>query len=499
MMTLAQLLQPLLPSNIQNALNSTLEISGLVTDNRDVKTGDCFIALAGITHHGKHFIDDAIARGASAILVEESENSIDVRKNTQGIDIPVIAVTDLKAQLNTLLINFYQASSSTFAMRLLGVTGTNGKSSITRFVAQMSTALHQPAGLMGTLGFGVWPTIVESKNTTPELAVLLRQFGAMQASGAEIVAMEVSSHGIEQQRIEGLTFDSAVFANLSQDHLDYHGDMNSYALAKRRLFSFNSLSHSIFCLDDSYASFMAEGAVESSGHYYSEQDTRADFYVKQLTLESAGCRFVLCHPEGETPVFLPLLGRFNVQNALAALASLWYGVNDKATLISGLSTLSGAPGRMDKVQLPNAPLVVVDFAHTSDALEVALQGLKEHTNGRLICVFGCGGDRDRGKRPLMMAAAMQNADYVWLTSDNPRTESVEQIFSDVLAQTNDDDAFSFEPDRRVAIRQAVLSAGPNDVVLIAGKGHETYQDIQGVKHHFDDKEEALKAIEAYVD
>jgi UDP-N-acetylmuramoyl-L-alanyl-D-glutamate--2,6-diaminopimelate ligase len=193
-----------------------------------------------------------------------------------------------------------------------------------------------------------------------------------------------------------------------------------------------------------------------------------------------------------------LLGRFNVQNALAALASLWYGVIDKSTLINGLSTLSGAPGRMDKVELPNAPLVVVDFAHTSDALEVALQALKEHTDGQLICVFGCGGDRDRGKRPLMMAAAMQNADYVWLTSDNPRTESIEQIFSDVLAQTNDDEAFSFEPDRRVAIRRAVLSAGPGDVVLIAGKGHETYQDIQGVKHHFNDKEEALRALEAYV-
>jgi UDP-N-acetylmuramoyl-L-alanyl-D-glutamate--2,6-diaminopimelate ligase len=381
---------------------------------------------------------------------------------------------------------------------MVAVTGTNGKSSICFYIAQLAKYIGFSSGLVGTFGVGPLDCLSEAKQTTPDLLSLHLTLMKMAETGVDFVAFEASSHALDQGRIDGVPFQTAVFSNLSRDHLDYHGDMNSYALAKQRLFAFESLSHSIFCLDDSYAGFMAEGAMGSDSHFYSEQDSRADFYVKDLTLESTGCRFILCHPDGEAPVFLPLLGRFNVQNALAALASLWYEVDDKATLISGLSTLSGAPGRMDKVQLPNAPLVVVDFAHTSDALEVALQGLKEHTNGRLICVFGCGGDRDRGKRPLMMEAAMQNADYVWLTSDNPRTESIEQIFSDVLAHTGDGKAFSFEPDRREAIRQAVLSAGANDVVLIAGKGHETYQDIQGVKHHFNDKEEALRALEAYV-
>ncbi|WP_219704025.1 UDP-N-acetylmuramoyl-L-alanyl-D-glutamate--2,6-diaminopimelate ligase [Marinomonas lutimaris] len=472
-----------LGDNPHSALYSHLE-----TDSRKVDVESVFFALPGVASNGWDYLDNVVALGCEVAVVP-------AELNLHRDDIELVSVADPAKLLIACLHGFF----GRMPRQMVAVTGTNGKSSICFYIAQLAKYIGFSSGLVGTFGVGPLDRLSEAKQTTPDLLSLHLTLMQMAETGVDFVAFEASSHALDQGRIEGVPFQTAVFSNLSRDHLDYHGDMNSYALAKRRLFSFNSLSHSIFCLDDSYASFMAEGAVESSCHYYSEQDTRADFYVKQLTLESAGCRFVLCHPEGETPVFLPLLGRFNVQNALAALASLWYGVNDKATLISGLSTLSGAPGRMDKVQLPNAPLVVVDFAHTSDALEVALQGLKEHTNGRLICVFGCGGDRDRGKRPLMMAAAMQNADYVWLTSDNPRTESIEQIFSDVLAQTNDDDAFSFEPDRRVAIRQAVLSAGPNDVVLIAGKGHESYQDIQGVKHHFDDKEEALKAIEAYVD
>ena len=241
-MMLSQWLTPYLTTSDHANLNAllnrlektTLNITGLVTDNRDVQPGDCFIALAGITHHGKAFIDDAVARGAVAIVLEEPT------RVDQYLGLPVISLANLKNVLNTLLIDFYNNECQTsinnsFGMRLLAVTGTNGKSSITRFVVQMSHALNQPAGLMGTLGFGTWPNIVESKNTTPELAVLLRQFNVMRKQGAEIVAMEVSSHGIEQQRIESLVFDAAVFSNLTQDHLDYHGDMESYFAIKRSL------------------------------------------------------------------------------------------------------------------------------------------------------------------------------------------------------------------------------------------------------------------------
>jgi UDP-N-acetylmuramoyl-L-alanyl-D-glutamate--2,6-diaminopimelate ligase len=412
----------------------------------------------------------------------------------QHSNIELISVTDPAALLVSCLHEFFGSMPE----HMVAVTGTNGKSSICFYIAQLAKFIGFNSGLVGTFGIGPLGDLSEAKQTTPDLLSLHLTLMEMAEKGVNFVAFEASSHALDQGRIEGVPFQAAVFSNLSRDHLDYHGDMNSYALAKRRLFSVESVSHSVFCLDDSYSSFMAEGAIKSARHTYSEQNPEADFYVKQLALEPTGCRFVLCHPDGESLVFLPLLGRFNIQNALAALASLWYEAEDKQALISGVSTLHGAPGRMDKVQLPNAPIAVVDYAHTPDALEVALQALREHSNGRLICVFGCGGDRDRGKRPLMMAAAMQNADYVWLTSDNPRTESIDQIFSDVLSQTNKGEAFSFEPDRRVAIQQAILSAGPNDVVLIAGKGHESYQDIKGVKHHFDDKEEALKVVKSYV-
>lgn len=490
MMTLAQLLQPLLPSNIQNALGSTLEISGLVTDNRDVKTGDCFIALAGITHHGKQFIDDAIARGASAILVEESENSIDVRKNTQGIDIPVIAVTDLKAQLNTLLINFYQASSSTFAMRLLGVTGTNGKSSITRFVAQMSTALHQPAGLMGTLGFGVWPTIVESKNTTPELAVLLRQFAAMQASGAEIVAMEVSSHGIEQQRIEGLTFDSAVFANLSQDHLDYHGDMESYFAIKRELFLAESLQHAIINIDDVYGQrLFADDDISAKKISYGFS-SQADIRVVNWTMHATSIDADITTPWGDASFTINMVGDFNLANVLAAIGLL--AVENKfefQQIINAVPAITPAPGRMQSYRKSGVVPVVVDFAHTPDALKNVLATLAKQVEGRLAVVFGCGGNRDASKRPLMAAVAEQLADVVCLTADNPRHECLDTILEHMQAGLSSASCAKVmvEKDRQQAIENTINALTDNDILLIAGKGHEAYQDIAGTKIPYSDE------------
>ena len=410
-----------LKGNSHSALYSHLE-----TDSRKVDQDCVFFALPGVTSNGWDYLDKVVALGCKVAVVPNGQN-------LQRDDIELIFVDDPAKLLVACLHGFF----GRMPQQMVAVTGTNGKSSICFYIAQLAKYIGFSSGLVGTFGVGPLDRLSEAKQTTPDILSLHSTLMGMAEVGVDFVAFEASSHALDQGRIEGVPFQTAVFSNLSRDHLDYHGDMNSYALAKQRLFTFDSLTHSIFCLDDSYAGFMAEGAIGSDSHFYSEQDSRADFYVKDLILEPTGCRFILSHPEGETPVFLPLLGRFNVQNALAALASLWYGVIDKSTLINGLSMLSGAPGRMDKVEIPNAPLVVVDFAHTSDALEVALQALKEHTDGRLICVFGCGGDRDRGKRPLMMAAAMQNADYVWLTSDNPRTESIEQIFSDVLAQTEE--------------------------------------------------------------
>lgn len=458
------------------------------TDSRKVNEDTVFFALPGVSSNGWDYLDNLVSLGCRVAVVP---NNIDLHHDS----IELIAVENPAKLLVACLQQFFGAMPK----QMVAVTGTNGKSSICYYMAQLAQSSGLKSGLVGTFGVGALDSLQEAKQTTPDLLSLHRTLIDMADSGVEFVAFEASSHALDQGRIEGVPFQTAVFSNLSRDHLDYHGDMDSYALAKQRLFTFPTLTHSVFCLDDPYATFMTKAALNSSCHYYSAENALADFYAKDLVLDVSGFRFVLCHPEGESYVELPLLGRFNVQNALAALASLWYQTKDKALLVEGVSKLRGAPGRMDKVEVAGAPLVVVDFAHTSDALVVALQAVKEHTNGRLICIFGCGGDRDRGKRPLMMSAALSNADYVWLTSDNPRTESMEQIFSDVLSDVESNDKrFRLESDRRVAISKAIASADVNDVILIAGKGHENYQDIQGVKHHFDDKEEALKALEAYV-
>jgi UDP-N-acetylmuramoyl-L-alanyl-D-glutamate--2,6-diaminopimelate ligase len=457
------------------------------TDSRKADPQCVFFALPGVVTNGWDYLDSVVSLGCKVAVVPAG---LCLKRD----DIELVCVDNP----TELLVACLQGYFGHMPKHIVAVTGTNGKSSICYYIAQLAQSIGLNSGLVGTFGIGPLNDLSEAKQTTPDILSLHLTLMAMAGSGVDLVAFEASSHALDQGRVDGVPFQTAVFSNLSRDHLDYHGDMTAYASAKQRLFAFKSVSNSIFCLDDSYAHFMAEAAEGSNCHYYSEQNSRADFYVKNLILEPTGCRFILCHPEGEGVVFLPLLGRFNVQNALAALASMWSIADDKSALVRGLSALRGAPGRMDKVQELNAPLIVVDFAHTSEALKVALQALKEHCSGRLICVFGCGGDRDRGKRPLMMAAALQNADYVWLTSDNPRTESIEQIFLDALAQTHDDELFSVESDRRVAIANAILSATPNDVVLIAGKGHESYQDIQGIKNNFDDKEEVLKAVKSYV-
>lgn len=474
--------------DLQSSSDTSEIYTHLETDSRKVDSNSVFFALPGVSSHGWDYLDDVVALGCRVAVVPLG---ISLNRN----DIELIAVQDPAALLVTCLHRYF----GTMPAHMVAVTGTNGKSSICYYIAQLAHNMGFQSGLVGTFGVGPLSSLAQAKQTTPDLLSLHQTLMTMSASGVNFVAFEASSHALDQGRIDGVPFQTAVFSNLSRDHIDYHGSMENYACAKRRLFSFACVKQSVFCLDDDYADFMATGCVQPNAVFYSLFSASADFYVKGLSFDVSGCRFVLCHPDGETPVCLPLLGRFNVQNALAAVASLWQDVADKQALIKGLSLLQGAPGRMEKIQRINAPLVVIDYAHTPDALALALQALKAHSKRRVICVFGCGGDRDRGKRPQMMSAALAGADHVWLTSDNPRTESIEQIFSDTLSEAQHDAAFSFEVDRRRAISQAILSASPDDIVLIAGKGHETYQDIQGVKYSFDDKKEAQIAIEAYAD
>ena len=498
MMNLIQFLTPYLSVSVQqqlvtaldNTADITTEISGLVTDNRDVQTGDCFIAMAGITHHGEKFIDDAIARGASAILVETDTKSVDIRQNKQKTNIPIIAISDLKQQLNSLLIDFYDSSSSAFDMRLLGVTGTNGKSSITRFVAQMSHGLHQPAGLMGTLGFGTWPTIVESKNTTPELAVLLRQFALMQNEGAEIVAMEVSSHGIEQKRIEGLTFDSAVFANLTQDHLDYHGDMESYFAIKRKLFLGADLKYAIINIDDPYGQrLLADNDIHAEKISYGFSAS-ADVRVLSWQMNPTSIDAVIKSPWGDASFSINMVGDFNLANVLAAITLLAVEHKfDFEQIIASIQCITPAPGRMQTYSKASAVPVVVDFAHTPDALKNVLSTLAKQVEGKLAVVFGCGGDRDNDKRPLMAEIAQNISDVVCFTADNPRNENLDDIILGMqsgLVAENPTPIY-IEKDRTTAVQKMISQLTDNDLLLIAGKGHEAYQDIAGQKIVYSDE------------
>ncbi len=485
-MNLKQLLAPYL-ANL-SVLDNSLMISGLVTDNRDVKTGDCFIALAGITHHGKTFIDDAIARGACAVLLEVAAE--DVVSITEHLGITIIAVPNLKALVNKILIDFYRLSSDVFNMHLMAVTGTNGKSSITRFAAQMSHALQQPTGLMGTLGFGVWPNIVESKNTTPELAVLLRQFALMKAQGAEQVAMEVSSHGIEQKRIEGLTFETSVFANLSQDHLDDHGDMESYFALKRELFLLPGLQHAIINADDEYGQrLLADEAISAQKISYGFSAS-ADVRVVSWVMRGASIDASIATPWGNASFIINMVGDFNLANVLAAISLL--ALQNKfefADIIAAIKGITPAPGRMQVYSKAGCANAVVDFAHTPDALKNVLLTLKKQTLGNLVVVFGCGGNRDTDKRPLMANIAQTHADRIVLTADNPRKEPLDVIIQQMKSGLVSDHKtpVSIELDRTQAIALALTDLDENDVVLIAGKGHEAYQDIDGSKIPYSDE------------
>ena len=489
-MNLIQLLQAILPATILSQLDHTLEIKGLVTDNRDVEDSDCFIALAGITHHGKQFIDDAVRRGACVVLVESDDDGIEFKVNQQKQKIPVISLSNLKANVNALLIRFYDVSSSAFDMRLFGVTGTNGKSSITRFVAQMSADLGQSAGLMGTLGFGVWPDVIESKNTTPELAVLLRQFSAMQKAGAQVVAMEVSSHGIEQQRIEGLTFDSAVFANLSQDHLDYHGDMESYFAIKRELFIPESLQYAIINIDDVYGQrLLADDAITAQkiSYGFSEQ---ADIRVVNWAMHATSIDADIVTPWGGASFTINMVGDFNLANVLAAIGLLC--VENKFSfqeIITSIQSITPAPGRMQTYCKQGSVPVVVDFAHTPDALENVLSTLSKQVEGQLAVVFGCGGNRDAAKRPLMASVAQNLADVICFTADNPRDENLESIINDMQAGllVSNNALVQVEHDRQQAIVQTINILTENDILLVAGKGHEQYQEIAGAKNTYSDE------------
>ena len=460
-------------------------LADLTADSRAVKLGSIFVAYPGTVRDGRDFIAEALARGAAAVIWERGGFEWDERWGA-----PNLGVTDLRAKVSTIAGHVFGNPSESLWMA--GVTGTNGKTSVSQWIAAALDGLGKRSAVIGTLGNGLVGERSEAKNTTPDPIVLQRLLADYLRRGARNVAMEVSSHGLHQDRVAGIKYDCAVFTNLTRDHLDYHGTMEAYAEAKLRLFSARGLAHSVINIDDEWGANFAErisGDVISYG-----QARNARIAASRVGLSEAGVRFHVDSEWGSGEVSAPVLGAFNVSNLLAVLGALIAAGVAFEAAVAAVARLEPVPGRLERMGGGAAPLVVIDYAHTPDALEKALEALRPTVAAghRLVCVFGCGGDRDAGKRPLMGAAAERLADHVIVTSDNPRGEDPDAIIAQVLAGVSGDAEAIGE--RQVAIFSAVHQARAGDVVLLAGKGHETYQEIAGVRHPFSDREVADAAL-----
>jgi UDP-N-acetylmuramoyl-L-alanyl-D-glutamate--2,6-diaminopimelate ligase len=472
MKTLSQILQHLAVKPLREIRDQ--EIHSLALSSEAVKPGTLFCALEGTQQDGHQFIEEALHRGAAAVLCEKEAASQE--------DPRVIQVPNLKNKLGT-LANFYFPLKAD--LQVIAVTGTNGKTSVTHFIAEALSILGVESGLIGTLGatrFGTGeylPTL-----TTPSRLDL----GKLLVDLPPTVALEASSHALHQGRLQDLPIDVAVFTNLSHDHLDYHGSFEAYRDAKSRLFSWPGLKAAVLNQDDSASSFFREKLHATTGVLsYSLYDSRGDIYLlSQPVISAQHTRALKIHtPIGKLSTTVSLLGDFNLLNVLATLGALIHLGYRPENLESILPALHAPRGRMEKIQLNNGATAVIDYAHTPDALEKVLSTLRPYTN-RLICVFGCGGDRDRSKRPKMAEIAEQYASIVIVTEDNSRFEDENQIFSDIC-QGFKTSNYELIPSRQEAIESALLLAREGDIILLAGKGHETYLDKKGVKSHFDER------------
>ena len=469
-----------------------IAVSGLVLDSRDVRPGDAFVCVAGFGAHGLNFVQQARANGAVAILYDHPA--------PEGIAVPAdaIAVPGLRARMGVLADQFHGQPSR--SMTMVGVTGTNGKTSTVQLLGQAWQRLGITSGSIGTLGVGLYGQVVPTGFTTPLVLQMHQVLAQLRDAGATATAMEVSSHALDQGRVDAVHYDIAVFTNLTRDHLDYHGSMDAYGAAKARLFQRPGLKAAVINLDDAYAPTLLallDPAVAVVG-VSSRGAASARLQAADIVMDSAGLHFQLRADGQQAAVDSPLLGRFNVDNLLAVAGVLLAQGQPLAVIASLLGQLRPISGRMNKLGgQTGQPTVVVDYAHTPDALLQALSSLEDHVDGLLACVFGCGGDRDAGKRPQMAAIAEAHADRVIVTDDNPRSEDGDAIVADILAGFARPETVAVQRDRALAIDSAIATASAGDVVLIAGKGHEPYQEINGVKHPFDDSQVAQQCLDLH--
>lgn len=461
-----------------------LSITGLSLDSRACEQGFAFLAVPGINSHGITYAARAINNGASVVLWQSTTE-------LSEINLPAakcIAIPNLGQLLGVLADRFYGHTSQ--HLRIAGITGTNGKSTTAYLLAAAAQRCGINAGYSGTVGYGRLHALHPSSHTTPDVVTVHRQLAEMYEEGAVALAMEVSSHALDQQRIAAVQMDTAVFTNLTRDHLDYHGSMQAYRDAKRQLFNMPGLRHRVLNVDDPFGRDLALAPSTASVTTLYGSDAGIDgsrlLYAKNIELTDAGVYINIGGSFGEATLRSALLGRFNAENLLAALAVLLGWDVPLARAVAALSEAEAPPGRMELIK-QGQKRVVVDYAHTPDALQKVLHVLKSHCRGRLICVFGCGGDRDAGKRPLMGAVAATHADCVVITNDNPRSENPQLIIEAIQSGMGDCPSI-VQPDRSLAIAQAIHMAQSEDMVLIAGKGHEDYQIIGDQVLHFSDRE-----------
>lgn len=466
-------------------------ISSLSLDSRRVAPGALFFALPGQRADGASFIDEALSRGAVAVVTQKMPAHPPAK-------VTFIQVADARATLALVAQRYYKFPDRDLAA--IGVTGTNGKTTVTHLLKHFLNG-DQRVGLLGTISYDLGARTVPSFRTTPEALDIYGMMAQMRDAGCRHAVLEVSSHGIDQQRVRGINFGAAVFTNLTRDHLDYHKTLDAYFAVKARLFLGEGGAApkvSVVNLDDSHGRTLA--AMVASQRPGSRlvtfgEDPRAEVRAENVTLNFKNTTFRLVWPGGALDVESPLLGRYNVSNVLAAIATAWGLGRDPTVFLPRLRAFKGVPGRMERIDQGQPFNVLVDYAHTDDALRNALGMLRAITPGRLLVVFGCGGNRDRTKRPLMTRAVQEFADFAFATADNPRTERIAQIFEDMRAGVTAPERITWIEDRRRAISLALDMAKPGDCLLIAGKGHESYQEFADTVFPFDDRQVARELIE----
>lgn len=484
--------QPLAPllDGLADDVPGGLQVSGVDMDSRRVPQGGLFLACRGHDAHGLQYLDQAMARGAAAVAWEPAEGV-----QAPVVDVPAWPVPALRERVGEVAARFYGHPSR--ELLCVGITGTDGKTSTAYLLAHALTGAGRQAGYMGTLGFGTVDAMELPTHTTPDPVRIQQWLRRLADRKAQAVVMEVSSHALDQGRAVGVEFDIGILTNIGRDHLDYHGDLERYAAAKRRLFDWPGLGLQVFNRDDRFGASWADEAPEAAVYGIEGDVPPRGLYAiaREVQLTTRGLGFQLHMPAGRVDIDSGLFGRFNIYNLLATAVVMAHLGEPLAGIARALGRLGTVPGRMEGFMFADGRLAVVDYAHTPQALAHALESLRAHCAGRLICVFGCGGDRDRGKRALMGQAASRLADDVIITDDNPRSEPPTQIVRQILDGVDARDRVNVEHDREQAIRQAVARASIGDVVLVAGKGHETEQIIGAERRPFSDRGLVARLVE----